>query len=129
MIKRYALASDAVRARLGPPRTVAYGGTAIETLDVYPTGRPKAPVMVFLHGCAWRGGKAKDYAYPAEMFLSAGAHYVVPDFATVMEVGLDGMVAQVRRAVAWVGRNAPTFGGDPNRIYPESGVKTGYFRA
>jgi arylformamidase len=117
VIKRRALASDAVRARLSPPRTVAYGGTTIETLDVYPTRRPNAPVMVFLHGGAWRSGKAKDNAYPAEMFVSAGAHYVVPDFATVMEVGLDGMVAQVRRAVAWVGRNAPTFGGDPNRIY------------
>src|SRR5206468_507555 len=43
--------------------------------------------------------------------------YVVPDFATVMEVGLDGMVAQVRRAVAWVAKHASSFGGDPGRIY------------
>jgi arylformamidase len=27
------------------------------------------------------------------------------------------MAEQVRRAVAWVYRNAPSFGGDPNRIY------------
>ena len=117
VIKRYALNSEAVRARLGPPRTLAYGPTAIETLDVYPTTRANAPVMVFLHGGAWRTGKAKDYAFAAELFVRAGAHYVAPDFATAMEVGLDGMVAQVRRAVAWVGKNAATFGGDPNRIY------------
>ena len=49
--------------------------------------------------------------------MRAGAHYVVPDFATVMEVGLDGMVAQVRRAVAWVAKHASSFGGDPGRIY------------
>jgi arylformamidase len=34
-----------------------------------------------------------------------------------MDVGLDGMVAQVRRAVAWVARHAADFGGDPARIY------------
>ncbi|MBI4594649.1 MAG: alpha/beta hydrolase [Candidatus Rokubacteria bacterium] len=117
VIKRYAINSEAVRARIGPPRTFPYGPTPVETLDVYPAKRANAPVMVFLHGGAWRAGKAKDSAFPAEVFVKAGAHYVAPDFATVMEVGLDGMVSQVRRAVAWVAKNAATFGGDPNRIH------------
>lgn len=117
VLSRYAVNSETVRARLGPPRKFAYGGSAVETLDVHLTRRPNAPVLVFLHGGAWRRGEAKDYAFPAETFANAGAHYVVPDFATVMEVGLDGMVAQVRRAVAWVVRNAPAFGGDPGRVY------------
>ena len=68
--------------------------------------------MVFLHGGAWRGGEARAQAYAAETFVGAGAHWVVPDFATVMDVGLDGMVAQVRRAVAWVATHAASFGGD-----------------
>jgi arylformamidase len=55
--------------------------------------------------------------YQAETFVQAGAHWAVPDFATVMDVGLDAMVAQVRRAVAWVARTAASFGGDPARIY------------
>ena len=117
VLQRRAAASDAVRARLGPPRRFAYGPTSIEGLDVYPTPRPNAPVMVFLHGGAWRGGEARSQAYAAEMFVRAGAHWVVPDFATVLDVGLDGMVAQVRRAVAWVAQHAATFGGDPGRIY------------
>ena len=117
VIKRNGLASEAVRARIGSPRTFAYGPAAVETLDLYRTERPNAPVMILLHGGAWRSGKARDYAFAAEMFVQAGAHHVVPDFATAMEVGLDGMVAQVRRAVAWVRRNAATFGADPERIY------------
>jgi len=117
VLKRYVVNSDGVRARLGAPKTVAYGASAIETLDIYPTARVNAPVLVFVHGGAWRTGKARDSAYAAEAFVRAGAHYVVPDFATVMDVGLDGMVAQVRRAVAWVARNASSFGGDPGRIY------------
>jgi len=51
--------------------------------------------------------------------VHAGAHYVVPDFINVVEANgnLMTMAEQVRRAVAWVCRNAQTFGGDPNRIY------------
>jgi arylformamidase len=117
VLQRRAAASDAVRARLGPPRRVAYGPTAIEQLDLFATTRPDAPIMVFLHGGAWRSGEARAQAYQAETFVQAGAHWVAPDFATVMDVGLDGMVEQVRRAVAWVARNAATFGGDPDRVF------------
>jgi arylformamidase len=117
VLQRRAAASEAVRARLGPPRTFAYGPTAVEHLDVYATARPHAPVMVYLHGGAWRGGDARAQAYAAETFVRAGAHWVVPEFATVMDVGLDGMVDQVRRAVAWVARHADRFGGDSGRLY------------
>jgi len=53
------------------------------------------------------------------MFIAAGAHYVVPDFAWVQDVGgsLIVLADQVCRAVAWVYRNATRFGGDPNRLY------------
>jgi arylformamidase len=116
---RYATNSEAVRARLGAPRRFAYGPTEIEGLDVYTTRQPNAPINVFIHGGAWRGGLAKNFASPAELFVRAGAHFVVPDFVNVLQTGgsLMPMAEQVRRAVAWVYRNAGSFGGDPSRIY------------
>jgi len=119
IVKRYATNSGAVRARLGAPRRYAYGTTPIEALDVYATKRENAPINIFIHGGAWRGGLAKDFGYPAELFVHAGAHYVVPDFINVTEANgsLMPMAEQVRRAVAWVYRNARSFGGDPDRIY------------
>ena len=53
------------------------------------------------------------------MFLAAGAHYVVPDFAWVQDVGGSLMVLadQVRRAIAWVYDNAALLGIDPKQIY------------
>jgi arylformamidase len=117
--RRWATNSDAVRARLGAPQRAAYGSTPVEMLDVYRTDRANAPVHVFIHGGAWRGGVAKDSGYAAEMFVRAGAHYVVPDFVNVLEANgsLLPMAEQVRRSIAWVYRNARSFGGDPNRIY------------
>jgi len=90
-----------------PPRLqagLAYGPTPVEMLDIYATKAPNAPVMVSFHGGAWRAGSAKDNAEAAELFVNAGAHYVVLDFANVMELGgsLFPMVEQVRRGVAWV---------------------------
>ncbi len=119
VLKRRDLWSELIRARIGQPERVAYGPTEIERLDIYKTGRANAPIHVFIHGGAWRGGLAKDSAYPAEMFVTAGAHYVVPDFVWVQNVGgsLMPIAEQVRRAVAWVYKNAASFGGDPNRLY------------
>jgi arylformamidase len=119
LLQRYATSSEAVRARLGSPRRFAYGPTPIEGLDVYATTRANAPINVFIHGGAWRAGLARDYAFPAELFVRAGAHFVVPDFAWVQDVdaSLLPMAEQVRAAVAWVYRNARSFGGDPNRIF------------
>jgi arylformamidase len=119
ILDRYKANSDEVRARLGPPRRYAYGSSAVEGLDVYMTKRANAPVNILIHGGAWRGEVAKDYAFPAELFVNAGAHYVVPDFTTVQDVGgsLMPMAEQVRTVVAWVYRNARSFGGDPNRLY------------
>jgi arylformamidase len=119
ILKRCVRNSELVRERLGPPKRFAYGPTTIEALDVFTTRVPNAPVSIFVHGGAWRAGLAKNYAYAAELFVEAGAHYVVPDFNNVLETGGDLMVMaeQVRRAVAWVYRNAKSFGGDPERLY------------
>jgi arylformamidase len=119
VLKRQAANSEAVRGRLGPPQRYAYGPTPIEGLDVYATKRPNAPINIFIHGGAWRGGQARDFAYAAELFVHAGANFVVLDFINVIQAGgnLTPMADQVRRAVAWVRRNAGTFGGDPDRIY------------
>ena len=104
---------------IAPPQRFAYGPTEIEKLDVYTCKVPNAPVAIFVHGGAWRAGKAPLFAYQAELFLNAGAHYVVLDFASVDELKGDlmAMAEQVRRAIAWVWKNAASFGGDPSRIY------------
>ena len=54
--------------------------------------------------------------------MGAGAHAVVLDFINVDQAGGDlfPMVRQVSRAIAWVWRNAESFGGDRNRLYVSS---------
>jgi arylformamidase len=117
--KRRVANCEGVRARLGAPRRFAYGPTPVEGLDLYPTKRANAPVQIFIHGGAWRAGAAKDNCEAAELFVHAGAHFVVLDFINVIEAegSLFPMVEQVRRGIAWVYKNAASFGADPDRIY------------
>jgi arylformamidase len=120
--KRRVFNSERARAVIGAPERVAYGPTEIEQLDIYRSKRPNAPVNVFVHGGAWRANRAADYAFLAEPFVTAGAHYVIVDFTNVDDAGgsLFPMVEQVRRAVGWVYKNAKSFGGDPSRLYLSS---------
>jgi arylformamidase len=117
--KRYASNSVAMRARVGEPKRFNYGPTAIEQLELYSTKRPNAPIHIHIHGGAWHQRPATDYAFPAEMLMNAGAHYVVTDFISVDETNGDlvPMVEQVRRSIAWTVRNAKSFGGDADRVY------------
>jgi arylformamidase len=117
--KRRAANAELVRARLGAPMRLPYGPTEVEKLDIYRAKRPKAPTFVFIHGGAWLGGEAKNYGDSAELFVNAGANYVVLDFIAINAAGGDlrVMADQVRRGVAWAYKNIATYDGDPDRFY------------
>jgi len=119
MRKRWISNSARTRARIGDPLRRAYGDAEIEKLDIFRTDKPNAPIFIFLHGGSWRRGTAATYSAPAEMFMHAGAHYVAPDFSWVQDQGGDliPIADQICRSIAWVYRNATSFGGDPERIY------------
>jgi arylformamidase len=105
IIQRFGVASDAVRSRIGEPRTERYGPAPVETLDIYGSGRA---AFVFVHGGAWKRQSKRENAFAAEMVVLAGAAYVALDFALLPSVTLDQMAAQVCRGIEWVYRNVST---------------------
>ncbi len=117
--KRFASSSETTRARLGAPKRLAYGPTPVEGLDLYPARTPNAPIFIFIHGGRWLRGSARDYGYPADLFVNAGVNFIALDFIQVDAANGDirPMAEQVRRGIAWVFRNAANFGGDTKRFY------------
>lgn len=117
VIARCTARSRATRSRLEHRADVAYGPTADEVLDIFPVKRCHAPVQIFVHGGAWRNFTKYDYSFPADVYVPAGIHTVIVNFANLPQVRLPDMVAQVRRAIAWTYRNAASFDGDRERIF------------
>ena len=118
VLERGREANVSALAKIGPPLRVNYGPREIEENVIYRTKDRGAPTLIFIHGGAWHRGRSAPAAM-AEVYVKAGAHFVSVDFDGVEDTAgsLIPMVDQCRRAVAWVFRNAASFGGDPDRLY------------
>ncbi len=119
VLARYKSASEKFRSSRKPPLRLKYGPSDIQALDIWAPERPNGKILIFIHGGAWSGGSAAEYAFLAQPFLEAGIMVVIPDFTTVQEVNgsLEPMAAQVRNAIAFIFRTARTLGANPKQIY------------
>lgn len=106
--------SAAARAQLAWQEH-AYGETPAQTLDCFPAG-PGAPLQVFIHGGYWQALGKRDFSFIAAPWVARGVAVAVLDYALCPAVTLDEIVAQVRRALAWIHRHADRLAIDPARI-------------
>lgn len=101
---------------------LAYGPDARQKLDIY---RPPAstaqlaPVIVMVHGGGWRIGD-KRHAAVVENKLHhwrpQGVMLVSLNYRMLPEAKPDQQVADIALALAWLQRELPALGGDPNRL-------------
>lgn len=98
-----------------------YGEGKDETLEILPAKQKGAPVLLFVHGGRWRPQPDNMFVYFADTVANAGVHFVAARFATLdppkVPTRMPDMIAELRRAVAWLSGNAGSFGGDPKRIH------------
>ncbi len=113
--------SARVRERENCTLDLRYGVGPGAMLDVFPSPRANAPVLVFMHGGYWRSLDKADHSFLAPAFTRCGACVVVPNYALCPQtegrpVGVTDITLQMVEALAWVWRHIRAYGGDPNRI-------------
>lgn len=130
ILARWARDSQAIRDTRPCRLDLAYGDTPAERLDVFgplniapePRARPRtrsrpgAPMLVFIHGGWWRSLDKADHSFVAPALADAGAVVVVPNYALCPSVGIEDIVLQMVRSLAWCWRHARELGADPERI-------------
>ena len=116
-VKRWPELSQQARNELSCQLNIAYGDHPEETLDIFPAADANAPIHVYYHGGYWRALHKDDFSYVTYGLQAAGATVVIVNYTLIPHVDMSGLVQQCITALAWVWRNADSFGGDRDRIY------------
>lgn len=110
--------SDKARRELDADFDVRFGPTKDEHVDIYKAaGGGKKPIFVFIHGGYWRMLSSKEFALCARAPVASGMHAVITNYSLCPKVTVDEITRQSRATIAWLYRNAESFGGDRDRIY------------
>ena len=116
---RFALLFGIAAIARGEIRDIAYSHDhGKQKLDLYlPEGRTNFPVMVFIHGGAWRIGDRSFYRKVGVHFSREGIGVVIPSYRLAPIYRHPAQIEDVAAAFAWTVRNIAIHGGDVSRIY------------
>ena len=99
---------------------VAYGDDYFQRLDLFLPDNEnltELPVLVFMHGGAWRNGFKEWMGFMAPPIISLPAIFVSVSYRLAPSVKFPEPLEDTCDAVAWVFRNIRRYGGDPERIF------------
>jgi arylformamidase len=113
---RYAKWSEETRAALRPKLDLRYGSGPNETLDLFVPARSSRGTFAFLHGGYWRALDKRDFSFVAAPFVARGHAVAVVNYDLCPAVSIATIVAECRRAVAWLVREGPAHGADTGRL-------------
>jgi len=72
------------------------------------------PLIVYVHGGAWRGGDKRDF--PAMGLTAAGYAVAAVNYRLSADAKFPAQVQDCKAAVVWLRKNAKAYGIDPDRI-------------
>mgnify|MGYP001159942956 FL=1 len=96
---------------------VAYGPHPRQCLDVFPTAKRGAPVLVFIHGGYWHSRDKSLVHFLAPLYVAAEVNFVAIGYRLCPEVSVADIVADIAAGLRWLASAAVDFGGDPARIF------------
>jgi acetyl esterase/lipase len=117
IVADWAARSAVLRRAHGRHLDLAYGESARERLDLFLAADPRAPTLVFIHGGYWQMNDKETFAFVAEGLLPRGINVAVVEYTLAPAARLDRIVAEMRRAVEWLGAHLGDYGADPGRLY------------
>jgi arylformamidase len=113
----YAIRSRKAKETLTCQKDLRWGGHPDETLDFFPVPWENSPLLVFIHGGYWQELSKNDSLFPAPDCVANGIAFAAVNYTLAPRAGVEKIVDQCRRAVAWLYRQANALGFDRNRIF------------
>jgi arylformamidase len=94
-----------------------WGKNSDETLDFFPAASSGAPLLVFIHGGYWQEHSKDESLFAAPDSVANGIAFAAIDYTLAPKAGVEKIVDQCRRAVAWLYERADELGFDRARIF------------
>ncbi|HSS03488.1 MAG TPA: alpha/beta hydrolase [Kofleriaceae bacterium] len=76
-----------------------YGPGERQRYDLYRSGEPGAPLIIYIHGGYWQLGSRQDTAFVARAFNAAGIDIALPSYSLCPEVTVIEIIDEIRRCV------------------------------
>jgi acetyl esterase/lipase len=100
-----------------PYRTDAGADPVRHKLDLFvPVGAKDYPVLIYVHGGAWRSGSKNLYVALGRAFARHGIGTVIINYRLSPKVKHPAHAEDVAKALAWVDGNIANYGGDRENI-------------
>ena len=108
--------SDRIRADRGRSLDLRYGPAERNRIDYF-AADARGPVLVFIHGGYWQMRAKENFSFLASGPLAHGIHVAFPGYTLAPGISLQGIVAEIRAAIAWLANHVEDHGGDAQRIF------------
>lgn len=117
IVQWYTDESQRVQAALAGTR-FQYGANSTEYGYWFKAAQPQRDIVVFIHGGAWKVGRAEDYLFPAQWLTRAEFDFVCLNFDNTPVTGgqLFPMLHQLITAISWLSRQLKQ-ANNPARIH------------
>ena len=107
--------STEIRERYSGHLDLRYGPRERNRIDFLKAGE-NAPTLVFIHGGYWQHRAKEIFALFAAGPMAHGINVALIGYTLAPEATLDAIVAEIHRALDFLGEQLPALGGDAGRI-------------
>jgi arylformamidase len=110
MIPGWLERSRKFREKAGGWLDLEYGPRERNRLDIFPATRGDAGFVLYIHGGYWQRGDKSVYSILAEPLVRRGFTVAMMNYQMCPDVKMSEIPPQARLAVAWLWRNAGSYG-------------------
>ena len=116
-LERWDKLSEQARKKHAYIKDLQYGDHSRECLDIFPSNKPNAKVLVFIHGGYWQLFDKTKFHFIAEAFLPHHITTVLINYPLAPDATMDEIVASCRKAILWLQQNLVAFNANPSEVY------------
>ncbi len=128
-LQRWELLSREAEKKYPVVKNIPYGELPDEKLDIFPSEKPNAKTLVFIHGGYWYKHTAADFYLIAEAFRSYGITTVLIDYPLMPAYSMDQLVRSCKRSIHWLRQNLLAYHGDLEQVYVSGHSAGGHLAA